>query len=448
MINQRLSTSEAAARLGVKTETLYAYVSRGLLHPDRSGRGSTFDAHEVAQLARTGRHPRRSGPSPVRGASGGRSGPEPGSGDPVFLTELALIEGGRLYYRGLDAVSLSRSRSFEDTATWLWTGEWAADEAGGAAASYGTASGGAGGWTVPSGAVELVRRALAGLTAGATPLERFMLAVVTASLADDLRHDLTPAGVVVTGRGILAVLAMALPLAGDDDRSEGAGGLSRRVWRGLTPPAARADAAAVGDPAGVSALEAALVLAADHELAPSTLAARVAASFRADPYAVVLTGLGPASGSWSAGGTGAPTEVESLLEEAAAVGPERAIGERLRRTGETPHGFGMPLYPDGDPRGRELLSRLEGVGDPRRLEVVGRVVELGRERGFPPPNFDLGLGALSFCAGMMPGAGQAIFTLGKVAGWLAHAVEEYGAPTRFRSRADYVGPLPEGTPAP
>ncbi len=55
---------------------------------------------------------------------------------------------------------------------------------------------------------------------------------------------------------------------------------------------------------------------------------------------------------------------------------------------------------------------------------------------------DLGLGALSFCAEMIPGAGQAISTIGKAAGWLAHAMEEYASPTLFRIRADYIGPRP------
>ncbi len=93
------------------------------------------------------------------------------------------------------------------------------------------------------------------------------------------------------------------------------------------------------------------MLVADHELAPSTLAARVAAALRADPYAVVSTGMGPASGSWFSGSTGAPSEVESLLSDALVTDPERAIGERLRRSGAAPHGFGMPLYPGGDPGG-------------------------------------------------------------------------------------------------
>ncbi|HET6964879.1 MAG TPA: citrate/2-methylcitrate synthase [Acidimicrobiales bacterium] len=449
MINRRLTSAEAADRLGVKPATLYAYVSRGLLHPERTPRGSFFDLREVVQLARTARNPGR--PDGAAARSTRRAGVEPGGGDPLFVTELTLIEGGRLYYRGLDAVELARTRTFEETAGWLWTGEW---EQGGT------------GWTVPPATAGPLARAMAWLPPGTAPVERFMTAVVAASACDQLRHDLNPAGVPVTGRSLLSVLAASLPRAGrgpgagrgeggergdgsgrgqGEEGGEGGAGagaspLSDRVWRGLTGRPVVA--------AGVAAVEAALVLAADHELAPSTLAARVAASFRADPYAVVLTGLGPASGSWHSGSTGAPSEVESLLGDAATTGPERAIGERLRRGAEVPHGFGMPLYPDGDPRAAELLSRLEGIGPPDRLEVVCRLVEVGRERGFPPPNFDLGLGALSYCAEMVPGAAQAMFTLGKVAGWLAHAIEEYTSPTRFRSRADYVGPPPETPESP
>jgi citrate synthase len=413
VINKGLTSAEAAERLGVKPATIYAYVSRGLLHPERTSTGSTFDRHEVLQLARSARQP--GGPGRVDGRRPDRS--ERGSDAPAFITELTLIEGGRLYYRGLDAVELSRRRSFEETAGWLWSGGWGSGEEH---------------WAVPPAMADV----LASVPDGATLVERFMAGVVAMSLRDDLRHDLTATGVAVAGRTVLAGLASVLPYSRAVAGGRRGEPMAVRVWRGLTRTARSG--------AGLDAVSAALVLAADHELAPSTLAARVAASFRADPYAVVLTGLGPASGSWYTGSTGAPTEVERLLVDAAEVGPERAIGERLRRVGEVPHGFGMPLYPDGDPRGRELLGRLEGVGGPDRIELVHRVVALGRERGFPPPNFDLGLGALSFCAEMAPGSGQAIFTLGKVAGWLAHAIEEYSSPTRFRSRADYVGSRPGG----
>ncbi len=81
-------------------------------------------------------------------------------------------------------------------------------------------------------------------------------------------------------------------------------------------------------------------------------------------------------------------------------------------------------------------------GAPVRHDLVDRVLAIGEARGFPPPNVDLGLGALAFCAEMIPGAGQAIATIGKVAGWLAHAIEEYEEPTRFRTRAAYIGAVP------
>lgn len=433
MVNRRITSAEAARQLGVKPATLYAYVSRGVLTRVRTPTGSTFDPQEVARLARSSRHhlddgAGRAGPGeastgPVR--RGGRRGD---SADPVFVTELTLIEGGHLFYRGLDAVELSRTRTFEEVAGWLWTGRWASESSG---------------WEAPPAAAAAVAAVLGSVGARSLPVERFMLAVAAAALTDELRHDLSPAAIPIVGRGLLATLADCLPLPGAPalGSARKTGAISARLWPRISPLPLT--------PGRQAVLEAALVLSADHELAPSTLAARVAAAFRADPYAVVATGLGPASGSWRSGSSGAPSEVEQLLAEAEAADPERTVGDRLRRTGSAVHGFGMPLYPDGDPRGAELLDRLGEVGGARsRHALVERVVGIGRARGFPPPNVDLGLGALAFCAEMILGAGQAIATLGKVAGWLAHAMEEYADPTRFRTRAAYLGPAPAVRPGP
>lgn len=425
MINRRLTSAEAAARLGVKPATLYAYVSRGVLSRWTTPSGSTFDPQEVARLARSSR--RRSGgaawPSETSGRGGGRQGSRRDDvNDPIFVTELTLIEGGHLFYRGTDAVALSRSRPFEAVAGWLWTGRWDDDNVP---------------WRAPVGAVKAVSRVLRSVGSTSQPVEKLTLAVAAAAVADPLRHDLSPAAVPIVGRGLLATLVDTLPRVAppSPSRRRPDRSLSARLWPRLSPMPITAGRQAV--------LEAALVLCADHELAPSTLAARVAAAFRADPYAVVSTGLGPASGSWRSGSSGAPSEVERLLAEAEAGDPETAIGGRLRRSGALVHGFGMPLYPGGDPRGAELLSRLGEVeGDRTRREVVEQVLAIGRTRAFPPPNVDLGLGALAFCGDMIPGAGQAIATLGKIAGWLAHATEEYAEPTRFRTRAAYVGSAP------
>jgi citrate synthase len=104
-----LSAVEVAHRLGVKPETVYAYVSRGLLtrHPSSAHRHSLFAADEVERLAGKARHQNRSGALEV-----------------VVETELtALDPAGRLYFRGRDAIELARHRSFEAVAGLLWDGD-------------------------------------------------------------------------------------------------------------------------------------------------------------------------------------------------------------------------------------------------------------------------------------------------------------------------------------
>src|SRR5829696_1315473 len=107
---RRLSTAEAAARLGVKPATLYAYVSRGLLGRERSahGRTSTFDPDEVDRLARPGRARRGRGPSV----------------ELVVPSALTAIDHGLPWYRGLAVPELARTRGFEEVAEWLWTGRF------------------------------------------------------------------------------------------------------------------------------------------------------------------------------------------------------------------------------------------------------------------------------------------------------------------------------------
>ena len=103
-------------------------------------------------------------------------------------------------------------------------------------------------------------------------------------------------------------------------------------------------------------------------------------------------------------------------------------------------GFGHSLYPDGDPRARALLDRLDGIDPPGdRLRTVRGVLDAVAARGAPPPNVDAALAAISFCADMPPGSGEAIFALARTAGWIAHALEQYDQPTFMRARVDYIG---------
>src|SRR5580692_11638495 len=108
-MTEYMTAAEAARRLGVKPATLYAYVSRGVLTRDNAadGRGSLFDAEEIERLARRGR-PRRPA----------------GTADITVESAITEITSDRLRYRGLDAIRLATTQTFEDVAELLWTGEF------------------------------------------------------------------------------------------------------------------------------------------------------------------------------------------------------------------------------------------------------------------------------------------------------------------------------------
>ena len=424
-----LTATEAAQRLGVKPATLYAYVSRGVLRRDRAadGRSSLFDSDEIERLARRGR-PRRPA----------------GVADITVESAITEISGDRLRYRGLDVIRLATSRSFEDVAELLWTGEFPAAQPGlGARAAR---AAGPAPWRATPAALAAGRGAQAALPAGTLPLERFQVIVPAMAATDPLRLQLDPAAVLAAGRSIIAGLVDCLPPASpdypnldypgmDDPNSDYPGTgypIVDRLWPRLCDRRP--------SPALRRALSAALVLLADHELAASTLAARVAASVRADPYAVVETGMGAMSGALHGG---ASLGAETLL--ASASGPDdvpRVVGELLRR-GEKVPGFGHFIYKVGDPRAVllfDLVRRAAPKSGP--LAVAEAVLAEVRRKSLPEPNVDLAIATLARVADMIRGSGEAIFAVARTAGWIAHALEAYAGPGPLRPRAVYIGRPP------
>lgn len=405
-----IDAATAAERLGVKPATLYAYVSRGVLqrrHAD-DGRRSLFSAEEVERLARRGR---------------------PRSQPPELVIESAVTALGvdRPYYRGADALELARRHPFETVATWLWTTTPAPAAISHPPDSDAQADGGDGGpWRCEEEALRAAVAAQRGLPADLLPLDRLQVITTVLGASDSLRFQLDRASVAATGRRLIAGLVDALPAL-----SEPAGeSITARLWSRLCPQPAT--------PALLDALRAALVLLADHELAASTLAARVAASAKADPYAVVLTGLGVLGGPLHGG---ASYQAERLLREVAEPGQAaRAVAERVRR-GERVPGFGHSVYKNGDGRGAVLLDLVErAVPGHDRIAAAEALAAEMRRRRLPERNVDFALAVLTAVAGMTPGAGEAIFAVARVAGWLAHAMEEYERGSLLRLRASYTGP--------
>ncbi|WP_328469819.1 citrate synthase family protein [Actinoplanes sp. NBC_00393] len=385
-----LTTEQVAERLGVKPATVYAYVSRGLLnsHRNADGKGSLFTKGDVDAFVSSRKR----------------------TTTPNIQTGITLIKDGGLFYRGRDATVLASTSGYEAVASLLWTGDLE---------------------PVPFPLnYELIR--LAGAVTRPLPesarlTDRLRVTVAAVAAADPLRFDTAPAAVVAAGRQLLVTMVYALPPRTGVPVNTSS--LAESFWYRLT--------ATPLTESGLRALDAALVLLADHDLAASTLAARIAASTRAHPYAVVSAGLaaldGPLHGAASA------LAYPLLAEAVNGLDPVAGISDRLRSGVPVP-GFGHPLYPDGDPRATALFALLD---DGPVRKTATRLAEAMRARSGIAPNIDLALAALALHYGMPADAGEAIFAVARTAGWLAHALEEYAdRPSRFRPSGRYAGRSP------
>lgn len=404
-----ISGREAAALLGVKRETLYAYASRGLVRsePGGPGRERRYSREDLERLK--ARRDARSGHGPV--AAGALRW-----GEPVLESALTAIDPAGPRYRGHPSAELAATHTLEAVAELLWSGTLPA-----AAPSWQLAGPGL-----------RVASLTALLPPAAPPLLTLALAVPALAAADPDRFNLAPAPEAARARALMLRMA-ALAGAGLDPA---------QVKPALAEPTlAGALLVSLGAPAtprAVPLMRRALVLCADHELNASAFAVRVAASAGADLYACVSAGLATLSGPRHGG---VVDRVEALLEEIGR--PEhaaRVVHDRARRGEEIP-GFGHPLYPAGDPRGAQLLAAADQHA-PRspRLRTIAALLAAMHEAGREPPTLDLGLASIGAALGLPPRSAVAIFAVGRTAGWLAHAFEQRAAGFLLRPRARYVGP--------
>jgi citrate synthase len=404
-----IPTEEATRLLGVKRETLYAYASRGLVQsaaaPGRGPRTRVYSRADIDRLR--ARSEARAGHGPV--AAGALRW-----GEPVLETRIGSIGRVGPLYRGRAAVELAREGvSFEEVCSLLWAAPFRPEDDAGARHLG-----------VPASHL----RAL--LRPGASPFDGMLLAAGALAAAEphaEASVDVAQRRAATLVRRLVA--ASGLPNGTDAvTASLEAEGSARALLLALGGRTTAVSTAAVAE---------ALVLAADHELNPSTFAARVAASAGASLASSVMAALAALSGPRHGGVT---ARVEAFVAEVGS--PERAaaaIRERLAR-GDSIPGFGHPLYPEGDPRGARLLEIAERIGGKARdVRVVVSVVDamelVARER----PTIDVGLVALAAALRLPRGAPLAIFACGRLAGWIAHALEQRSAGFVLRPRARYVG---------
>lgn len=395
----KLTAVEAAARLGVKRTTLYAYVSRGLL--DRSvapdGRSSLFDATQVDSL----RNNRR------RKATG-----EVGT---VITSSITKLDEAGHRYRDQSVLALAKKKTFEEVADLLWQQEHEHSS-----------------WHLEPELWERLIRVHGAFGAKSPSIDSLRVSVSVASAHDKLRSAQTPHGFTEAGRqSILSMVHGLVCPVGPKRRTHE--GVAQVLWRGLTQHARQR--AARSQPARVRALEAAMILLADHGLATSTFGVRVAASVRADPYSIVSTGLGAVAGVLHGSAAGM---VVRLLDRAEQVGAEVAAGELFAR-GERIPGFGHTIYKNRDPREKMLFELVcAGWKGDKRITVLKQLKRVIADRIEVPPNVDWPLGAMTWL-GHFHAQPVSIFAVARSAGWIAHAMEEMNEQAlRFRPSARYV----------
>jgi citrate synthase len=405
-----LSAEEAAKELGVSHATLYAYVSRGLIRSESTGsdkRARRYRSEDVLRLKE--RKENRSNPQRVAANA-------LHWGAPVLDSAITLIANGKLYYRGQDARVLAQTRSVEDVATLIWTGDSDAD----AHSLFG----------IP-GKVSQRLQDIFQTLGDLTPVEKFHMMLPMEAVEDLAAYDLRPTPVMNTGARILKLMALiASGKIGDPPE----GTLSQIIQCGWLPDAPEAE----------PLIRAALILCADHELNVSSFSARCVASAGSTPYSAVIAGLAALQGTRHGGHS---ERVEAFLREAGSPeGARRVIAGRLKR-GERIPGFGHRLYPDGDPRARALLEWTAQVyPDSPAVALANAVVQSTYEMIGRHPALDFGLAALSQALQLPDGGAVALFAMGRTIGWIGHAVEQYSIDRMIRPRARYVGEQPSQLP--
>lgn len=392
-----LSASEAAAILDISVATVYAYVSRGLIRSEeiegksRARRYRREDVETLRQRKAMRRNPKQAVETALH------------FGAPVLESAITLIEDGRLYYRGHDVLALTRTHQFEEVAALIWGIDIDADH------------------LFPE-TIHLPGEVSP--PAGVSFIEAFQMMLPLAAAQDWGAYDFSPAAVAQSGARIVALLTAVA--TGQSDRPSVAQAL-QQAWVPQEPQAA-------------SLINAALILCADHELNVSSFTARCVASAAGTPYGVVLAGLAALQGAKHGGYT---ERVEALFREAqTAANVPTAVLSRLRR-GESLPGFGHKLYPQGDPRARLLLDMIKNAfPESAELELIEALEAAALQTVNAFPVVDFALVALARTLQLPPQSALALFALGRTAGWIGHAIEQYQRNQIIRPRARYVGVSP------
>jgi citrate synthase len=403
MPTPHLTAKEAARVLGISRATLYAYVSRGLVRSEAVGTGKRdrrYRADDIRALKQR-KDVRRNPGKAIEGALHW--------GEPIMESAITLIADGHAYYRGHDVVTLIASRTIEEVAALIWTGDFAA-----ATKLFEFQT------RIPPRCLAISKH-----LSGISTVEALQILIPVAAADDISACDLRPEAVARTGARILQLVAAFA--SGNRMKEKNIAQALLAAWAPLKPKAAQL-------------INTALILCADHELNVSSFTGRCVASAGSTPYAVVMGGLAALQGVKH----GRTSErIEAFLQEARTPeGLRRGMAAYLKRGDRIP-GFGHPLYPEGDPRGREILQLISNLfPKSSAVALAAAATEEAMRLIGERPTIDFGLVIAARALGLPPDGATTLFAIGRTVGWIGQAIEQYQRDRIIRPRARYIGKLP------
>lgn len=408
--NDLLTRQESLERLQVKSSTLYAYVSRGLIRrvPHDDPRQSLYSRTDVERL----RARRRGRPTRAAAAESSMHWGEP-------IIDSAITQIGPLgpSYRGRNATELAEtSATYEDVAALLLTGTWDGLQSP---------------WPTMHTPVDL-RPLLSSFSSAPLGADiGHVAAIVTLALGMHGRDSLeiSKADTIYAARQIIQTLTGCLGLLRPKSQfierlpDEPIAAFAIRATGGLDTPGTR------------RALDSALILLADHELASATFTARIAASSSANLYQCVAAAISCHLGI-SSGLAGNFVE-EAFFEDVNSRSLKTKI-KMLRDHGPSRFGFNHPLYSGTDPRATAILAAVRALK--LRSSSLDRVFDLLRilEETGHRPGAAVGLAVLTRALRMPAGSARALWIISRAAGWVAHVIEQRSLPFILRPRARYI----------
>jgi citrate synthase len=409
------TAAEAMQILSVRPQTLYAYVSRGWIRSiaQKGLRGKLYLREDLKRLGM--RSLARSGHGPVAASA-------MNWGEPIFPTSITEITPLGPRYRGYSAADLiGDGASFEMVAELLWSGTLASQPCK---------------WLLPRASVELgqLTRTMGRLGAAENILESFALVVLLLGLGrGGVADRLSGGSTLSAAREIIQTTVACCGFAGP-------GGHYRPMLKNHSIIDGLIHALGVpSDPENFEALRVILIVLADHELSPGTLAARVVASAGGTLHSCIASALCATSGRE----VGRMYErVQDFLGHAKSCPVLVRRARQLHAGGQTVPGFGHRLYPDGDPRAVQLLAIASGRKQQMpELRAALAFIEQMRLESAIFPRQELAVVILTRAMGLPPQVPAALFALGRIAGWVAHVQEQRAAGTLLRPRAGFVRPI-------